>query len=189
MVFRDLKPENIVLTRRGYLKLIDLGLAKLVRGYSKTFCGTPHYIGRNSPTVLTFIIRVCVAAPEVILNQPYTFSPDYWTLGVIVHELVTGDAPYDRTFRERSNTEEFDAATIGSRSTSTIESGSSDIIRASSKHYNMYVARNDASIEGELQLRSMQAETNQKTVFPARALINLTMRQQRRHAHDCRLEY
>lgn len=47
MVFRDLKPENIVLTRRGYIKLIDLGLAKIIRGYSATFCGTPHYIGMN----------------------------------------------------------------------------------------------------------------------------------------------
>jgi len=40
-----LKPENIVFTQRGYIKLIDLGLAKLVRGYTRTFCGTPHYIG------------------------------------------------------------------------------------------------------------------------------------------------
>ena len=88
------------------------------------------------------------AAPEVILNQPYTFSPDYWTLGIIVHELVTGDAPYDRTYRAHSNTEDFDA-TIDARSMSTIESASSDIIRPSSKHYNMYVESVEASFEGE----------------------------------------
>ncbi|CAF1309759.1 unnamed protein product [Adineta steineri] len=119
IVYRDLKPENIVLTCHGYIKLIDLGLAKLIRGYSETFCGTPHYI-----------------APEILMHRPYTISPDYWTLGIIIHEMVTGLAPYDRTYRihENESTEnEYD-----NRSTSTIENSSSDIIRPTSKHYNMY---------------------------------------------------
>ncbi|CAF0739937.1 unnamed protein product [Didymodactylos carnosus] len=85
VVFRDLKPENIVLTKRGYCKLVDLGLAKIIRGYSETFCGTPHYI-----------------APEVILHKPYTSSPDWWALGVILHEMVTGEAPYDRSYHENT---------------------------------------------------------------------------------------
>ncbi|CAF4561167.1 unnamed protein product [Rotaria sp. Silwood1] len=124
VVFRDLKPENIVLTQRGYIKLIDLGLAKIIRGYSKTFCGTPHYI-----------------APEVIMQRPYTVSPDYWTLGIIIHEMVTGDAPYDRTYRIDSNTNETESIEYeyDYRSKSTIENDTSDVIRPSSKHYNMYL--------------------------------------------------
>ncbi|UJR21956.1 hypothetical protein I4U23_025024 [Adineta vaga] len=120
VVFRDLKPENIVFTQHGYIKLIDLGLAKLIRGYSRTFCGTPHYI-----------------APEIIMHRPYKFSPDYWTLGIIIHEMVTGDAPYDRTYyvHESESIENED----DERSESTIENDSSDIIRPSSKHYNMYL--------------------------------------------------
>ncbi|CAF3748898.1 unnamed protein product [Rotaria sordida] len=124
VVFRDLKPENIVLTQRGYIKLIDLGLAKIIRGYSKTFCGTPHYI-----------------APEVIMHRPYTVSPDYWTLGIIIHEMVTGDAPYDRTYRIESNTNETESIEYkyDYRSKSTIENDTSDTIQSSSKHYNMYL--------------------------------------------------
>ncbi|CAF1303143.1 unnamed protein product [Rotaria magnacalcarata] len=124
VVFRDLKPENIVLTQRGYIKLIDLGLAKIIRGYSKTFCGTPHYI-----------------APEIIMHQPYTVSPDYWTLGIVIHELVTGDAPFDRTYRIGSNTNDSESIEYeyDSRSTSTIENHTSTMSHRSSKHYNMYL--------------------------------------------------
>ncbi|CAF1121060.1 unnamed protein product [Adineta ricciae] len=118
IAFRDLKPENIVLTGHGYIKLIDLGLAKLIRGFSQTFCGTPHYI-------------------EIIMHRPYKFSPDYWTLGIIIHEMVTGSAPYDRTyhFHEAQSIESLE----DSRSESTIENDSSDLVRTSSKHYNMYL--------------------------------------------------
>jgi len=70
-------------------------------------------------------------APEVIMHRPYTVSPDYWTLGIIIHEMVTGDAPYSRTYRTDSNTIETESTK------STIESDESDIIRSSSKHYNM----------------------------------------------------
>jgi len=56
IVFRDLKPENIVFTQRGYIKLIDLGLAKIIRGYTETFCGTPHYIGINLFLIFHFLI-------------------------------------------------------------------------------------------------------------------------------------
>jgi serine/threonine protein kinase len=130
IVFRDLKPENIVFTQRGYIKLIDLGLAKIIRGYTKTFCGTPHYIGIHFYTF--FILYLCLSsAPEVIMHRPYTVSPDYWTLGVIIHEMVTGDAPYSRTHRIDSTTNEIES------DMGAIENNESDIIRASSKHYNM----------------------------------------------------
>jgi serine/threonine protein kinase len=75
------------------------------------------------------------------MHQPYTVSPDYWTLGIIIHEMITGDAPYDRTYKNHSNTSEYnsqiDSTEDDYRSISTIENETSDIIRPSSRHYNM----------------------------------------------------
>ena len=85
-----------------------------------------------------FLLSFCFhSAPEVILHQPYTVSPDYWTLGIIIHEMVTGDAPYDRTYRIRTNETESYGNEYDCRSKSTIESDTSDTIQPSSKHYNM----------------------------------------------------
>jgi hypothetical protein len=64
------------------------------------------------------------------MHRPYTISPDYWTLGIIIHEMVTGDAPYDRTYRINETETEYPSKT-------TIENDISDIIRPSSNHYNM----------------------------------------------------
>lgn len=66
------------------------------------------------------------------MRQPYTISPDYWSLGIIIHEMITGDAPYDRTYRFDSNTNDGSELT-----NSTIENDITDTIRSSSKHYNM----------------------------------------------------
>lgn len=63
------------------------------------------------------------------MHRPYTFSPDYWTLGILIHEMLTGDAPYDRTYRIDSQSDEIE--------TSRMESEESIWIRHSSKHYNM----------------------------------------------------
>lgn len=46
---RDLKPENLIITEEGHVKLIDMGLAKIVTGKTYTTCGTPDYF---APEVL-----------------------------------------------------------------------------------------------------------------------------------------
>jgi len=75
-MYRDVKPENLLLTREGYLKLCDLGLAKrAVRGW--TLVGTPEY-----------------TAPEVIRGEGATAAVDWWQLGVLIFEMVTGDLPF-----------------------------------------------------------------------------------------------
>ena len=77
IAYRDLKPENLVLDKDGYLKVVDLGLAKIVPGKTWTLCGTPDYL-----------------APEVILNEGHDKAVDYWALGVLMYELVSGSPPF-----------------------------------------------------------------------------------------------
>ncbi|XP_024908943.1 cGMP-dependent protein kinase 2 isoform X2 [Cynoglossus semilaevis] len=79
ILYRDLKPENLMLDTDGYIKVVDFGFAKKIRCGQKTwtFCGTPEYV-----------------APEIILNKGHNFSVDFWSLGILVFELLTGSPPF-----------------------------------------------------------------------------------------------
>lgn len=86
VIYRDLKPENILLDYTGHIALCDFGLCKLnMAGQERTntFCGTPEYL-----------------APELLLAQGYTKVVDWWTLGVLFYEMLTGLPPF---FDENTN--------------------------------------------------------------------------------------
>ena len=81
IVYRDLKPENIMVTKDGYLKIVDLGTCKQFETDSlhKTFTiiGTPTYM-----------------APEILAGKGYTYNVDLWSLGVILYEFLAGYVPF-----------------------------------------------------------------------------------------------
>jgi len=77
IVYRDLKPENILINMDGYVKLTDFGFAKVVEHRTYTLCGTPEYI-----------------APEVLLNKGHGKPVDWWTLGILIYEMVVGYPPF-----------------------------------------------------------------------------------------------
>lgn len=77
--YRDLKPENLMVDNNGYVRLVDLGFAKKVPPGHKTwtFCGTPEYI-----------------PPEIISNTGHNIAADYWSLGILIFELLSKRTPF-----------------------------------------------------------------------------------------------
>ncbi|KAG0179310.1 hypothetical protein DFQ28_003020 [Apophysomyces sp. BC1034] len=82
ILYRDLKPENILLAADGHVVLTDFGLSKQFMPDSedqrtRTFCGTAEYL-----------------APEILQAEDYSFAVDFWSLGTILFEMLTGVTPY-----------------------------------------------------------------------------------------------
>ncbi|CAK9062046.1 cGMP-dependent protein kinase (TgPKG) [Durusdinium trenchii] len=88
IVYRDLKPENVMVDSRGYVKLIDFGIAKRLDEDGRTFTciGSPHYM-----------------APEAILSrrEGYGTEVDTWALGILLYELVCGCQPFGDAVKEK----------------------------------------------------------------------------------------
>lgn len=78
VIYRDLKLENCLLSETGYLKLTDLGIAKLVIGRTYTVCGTADYF-----------------APETLRQTGHNRAADWWACGVLLFIMMSGRSPFD----------------------------------------------------------------------------------------------
>lgn len=72
IIYRDLKPQNVLVQLDGHIKLIDFGLSKTIKKNQKaySFCGTAAYM-----------------SPEILLNEPYDFTSDWYSLVKFISPL------------------------------------------------------------------------------------------------------
>jgi len=77
VVYRNLKPQNVLINQYGHPKITDMSLAKMVAGHTFTSCGVPDYM-----------------APEVVTGVGHTRAVDWWSLGCLLFELMTGNPPF-----------------------------------------------------------------------------------------------
>ena len=77
IIHRDIKPSNIMVNSNGYIKLIDFGASKILNDYTSTIIGTPHYI-----------------APEILEGKGYSYSCDFWSIGILAYEMIYGEVPF-----------------------------------------------------------------------------------------------
>ncbi|XP_028273308.1 serine/threonine-protein kinase N2 isoform X2 [Parambassis ranga] len=80
IIYRDLKLDNLLMDADGFVRIADFGLCKEGMGHgdrTSTFCGTPEFL-----------------APEVLTDNNYTRSVDWWGLGVLIYEMLVGESPF-----------------------------------------------------------------------------------------------
>lgn len=88
IIYRDLKPENILLDNTGHVKLTDFGLCKESineGGLTHTFCGTIEYM-----------------APEILTRSGHGKAVDWWSLGALMYDMLTGAPPFTAENRKKT---------------------------------------------------------------------------------------
>lgn len=94
IVHRDIKPENIMLRPDGYIKVLDFGIAKLNETLSLP--GDRHDTSTARLSTQSGLMgTVLYMSPEQLREVPVDTRTDIWSLGVVLHEMVTGTRPFE----------------------------------------------------------------------------------------------
>ena len=92
IVHRDIKPENIVVRSDGYVKVLDFGLAKLMESRATDLVAAPGAKVKTDTGMVMGTSRYM--SPEQVRGLPVDARTDIWSLGVMIYEMVTGEAPF-----------------------------------------------------------------------------------------------
>ena len=82
IVHRDIKPGNVIITKEGFVKIVDFGLAKLADRSRLTRTG-------HTPGTLSYM------SPEQVTAKDLDGRSDIWSLGVLAYEMLTGELPFE----------------------------------------------------------------------------------------------
>ena len=95
IVHRDLKPENVMVSKDGYVKILDFGLAKLIEPASGGVSVMPTVVETETRPG-TVMGTVTYMSPEQASGEPLDFRSDQFSLGSILYEMATGQKAFQR---------------------------------------------------------------------------------------------